>query len=103
MQNSFSKRFKKLRLDKEISQTKIGLILNVAQQTIDKWERGINEPNYDMLIRLATFFDVPLDYLLGRSNDMYFSSRGNNETTATVYGNNSVVAGNIQGNVNIKK
>lgn len=38
----------------------------VAQSTIGGWEAGKREPNYETTIRLADFFHVSIDYLLGR-------------------------------------
>lgn len=40
----------------------------VDQRTVSNWECGINEPNYEILIQLAKFFDVSADYLLGISD-----------------------------------
>ena len=65
MELKFSERLKKLRTDKEISQAKLGLILNTHQQTIDRWERKVTEPNLEMLMRLAAYFEVSVDYLVG--------------------------------------
>jgi transcriptional regulator with XRE-family HTH domain len=70
MQKSFSQRLKKLRNDKELSQAKLANILNVAQQTVNKWEHEDGEPDIKMLIRLSNFFDVTLDYLCGSSDEI---------------------------------
>lgn len=40
----------------------------VAQSTVGGWESGKREPNYETTKKLAHFFDVPIDYLIGDSN-----------------------------------
>jgi len=71
MLNKLKERLKKLRADSEISQAKLGAILNVPQQTYNCWEQGQSQPDTDMLIRLAAYFNVSVDYLIGATNDMY--------------------------------
>ena len=56
---------KALRNEKGISQVSLANILGLSQQAIAKWETGNSEPDTEMLIRLASFFDVSVDYLLG--------------------------------------
>lgn len=75
----FCDRLKKLRSDKEISQAKLAILFNVAQQTIDKWERGITMPDIETVVKLAIFFEVPTDYLLGLSNNMYSNDNNGDE------------------------
>lgn len=41
----------------------------VAQSTVGGWESGKREPNYETTLRLAQFFGVSVDYLLGRDDD----------------------------------
>jgi len=94
--NKIGERLKKLRGDMEISQAKLGAILNIPQQTYDRWEQGKTQPDADTLIRLALYFDVTVDYLIGKTSDFYNVS--NNETVATIHGNNNI--GIIGGNNN---
>lgn len=63
--NKFTNRLKELRAEKKISQLKFSNEMGVVQQTISKWESGISEPEYDMLIKIAKYFGVSIDYLLG--------------------------------------
>lgn len=70
MENLFCQRLKALRLEKEISQAKLAVMFDVTQQTVNKWEHNQSEPTYDTLRKLAVFFDVTTDYLLGLSNDI---------------------------------
>lgn len=61
-------RLKDLRNERNISQLKLALDLNMNQNTISRYENMEREADYATLIRLADYFDVSLDYLLGRSD-----------------------------------
>ena len=63
--NIFGKRLKTLRLEKGLSQQKLGELLGFCNQTISFWEIGSREPDLDTLIRIAYFFDVSIEELLG--------------------------------------
>ncbi len=65
MTNIFGKRLKELRLEKGLTQQRLGKIFNLCHQTISSWEKGLREPNLDDLLKIAKFFDVSVDYLLG--------------------------------------
>ena len=60
-------RLKKLRKQKNISQLKLAIDLDMNQNTISRYENMEREADYATLIRLADYFNVSLDYLLGRS------------------------------------
>ena len=62
---AFCKRFKELRLEKELKQSDFAKIMNLAPNTISSWERGNSSPDLNELKRIAQFFDVTADYLLG--------------------------------------
>lgn len=57
---------KKLRLNKKISQQKFADIIGVSRSTIAMWETGGSQPDNDNLNRIANYFNVTTDYLLGR-------------------------------------
>ncbi len=59
---------KELRLEKNISQKKLADAIGVSQKAIDFWERGVNEPKASYIIKLADYFEVSADYILGRNN-----------------------------------
>ncbi len=63
-----AERIKELRQEKNLSQSVLAQKIGVSQKAIDYWERGINEPKATYIVRLADFFDVSTDYLLGREN-----------------------------------
>lgn len=62
-------RIKELRKEKKLTQTQLGNIINLNQTAIGKYERGELEPSIKTLISLSNYFEVSLDYLLGRSDD----------------------------------
>lgn len=62
------KRIKKLRKSRNISQKAFGEIFNVSQQAVWKWESDLNEPDASTLVKIADFFGVSCDFLLGRAN-----------------------------------
>lgn len=66
---SFGKRLKKLRTDKEITQIQLSEILDTAKSNISKYEADTIEPNLSMLCKLAKYFNVSVDYLLGTSDE----------------------------------
>lgn len=66
--NRFPERFKLLRLEINLSQHQLSAELNIPRTTISSWELGRRAPDLDMLIKLAAFFDVSTDYLLGNSD-----------------------------------
>lgn len=59
---------KTLRIEKNMSQQALAEKIGVSQKAIDYWERGVNEPKASYIIKLATFFNVTSDYLLGISD-----------------------------------
>ncbi|MCR4692695.1 MAG: helix-turn-helix domain-containing protein [Firmicutes bacterium] len=62
-------RIKELRKSKNISQIKLGIDLNMSQNTISRYETGEREPSISDLIRIADYFGVSVDYLLGRTDN----------------------------------
>lgn len=59
---------KKLRKNKKISQQKLAEIILVTQQSINKYENHDVEPSIDTLIKIADYFEVSVDYLIGRTD-----------------------------------
>ena len=54
-----------LRRERNISQTELGKAIGVSARAISYWEQGINEPKATYIAKLAEFFGVSSDYLLG--------------------------------------
>ena len=61
-------RLKHLRKTRKISQVRLALDLNMNQNTISRYENLEREADYETLIKFANYFDVSLDYLLGRAD-----------------------------------
>ena len=59
------KRIKELRKDKGLTQTQLAKQISSTQDTISLWELGKSYPDIINLIKLAKFFSVSTDYLLG--------------------------------------
>jgi len=66
-ENLFHTRFKQLREERNMSQAELAKILTLTPQNISYFEKG-REPNYKILIQIADFFQVTVDYLLGSSD-----------------------------------
>ncbi len=49
------------------TQAQLSEAIGMTQQTVSQYANGISEPGYDALVKIADYFDVSLDYLLGRS------------------------------------
>ena len=62
-------RLKKLRKERNISQLKLALDLNMNQNTISRYENMERQADYETLVAFADYFGVSLDYLLGRNED----------------------------------
>ena len=62
-------RLKDLRKEKKITQLQLAMELNMSQNTISRYETGERQAGYDELIKIANFFDVSIDYLLGRTDE----------------------------------
>jgi len=61
------KRLKSLREEKKLKQSELAEIFNVSQSTIAMWETGKRDPDSDAIKRMADYFKVSIDYLMGRS------------------------------------
>lgn len=55
-----------LRKEKKLSQNELGKSIGVSQTTVTAWETGRAEPASTYIKKLADFFNVSADYLLGR-------------------------------------
>ncbi|MBO5285797.1 MAG: helix-turn-helix transcriptional regulator [Clostridia bacterium] len=54
-----------LRLDKKLGQNKLAEILSVSNASISYWETGKQVPSAEVIYKLAKFFNVSADYILG--------------------------------------
>ena len=63
------KRLRDLREDKDLNQTAIAKMLGMSQTGYSKYETGENDIPTSILIKLANFYDVSVDYILNRTNN----------------------------------
>lgn len=59
-------RLKELRNRRGIHQSDIANILGVTRQAVSMYERGERDPSYEMVEKLADYFNVDMNYLLGK-------------------------------------
>lgn len=64
----FGERLKSLRKSKKMTQIELSRVLGVDHTTISKWESGIYETDFETAQRIAQYFGVSADYLLGKEN-----------------------------------
>lgn len=67
---TIGERIKKLRLEKGYEQQDICDFLNIEQSTLSNYENDRRTPKPDMLAKMADFFGVTTDYLLGRKTEL---------------------------------
>ncbi|MBQ7466965.1 MAG: helix-turn-helix transcriptional regulator [Clostridia bacterium] len=65
MEITIGERIFELRKDAGLSQIKLAKAIGVTQKAIDFWEKGINEPKASYIIKIAKYFNVSCDFLLG--------------------------------------
>jgi len=63
-------RLRKLRTKKKITQEELGRKVNVTKVSISGYENGNRNPDTDTLQKLADYFNVSTDYLLGRTDNL---------------------------------
>lgn len=63
------KRLKTLRKEKNLTQEELGRKINVTKVSISGYENNNRSPDTETLQNIADFFDVSVDYLLGRTDD----------------------------------
>ena len=61
-------RIKKLREEKQLKQEELAKILSISPSAIGMYERDAREPNDELTLKLAEYFNVSTDYLLGKSD-----------------------------------
>jgi transcriptional regulator with XRE-family HTH domain len=60
-----SERIKELRLENNLTQIQLAEAIGVDQSNIARWEKDVQEPKASYVQKLAVFFNVSADYLLG--------------------------------------
>ena len=65
---NFKERLKEIRTEQKRSQTETAKAIGVTQGMISQWEKGLCEPTATNICKLADYFGVCTDYLLGRQD-----------------------------------
>jgi len=65
----FGENLKKLRKGRSMTQSELGGKIGLSKAVISKYETGLGYPSFDVLIRIAQFFGVTTDFLLGVSGN----------------------------------
>lgn len=68
MFTAFGKRIRELREDKGLTRKALGEVFNLKQNAVYEWEVRGKQTDYETLCKLADFFGVTVDFLLGREN-----------------------------------
>lgn len=66
---NFGEHLKNIRKSKDLTQKQVANTIGISERGFQRYELNERKPTYDILIAIADFFDVSLDYLVGRSND----------------------------------
>ena len=66
--STFAENLKKIRKSKKVSQSVVAQQLGYGYTAVANYESGRNEPSIDDLIKIANYFEVSVDDLVGREN-----------------------------------
>lgn len=69
MNNVFKERLERLMRENNINQLGLAETIGVTQSTLSRNINGIHRPKAEIIEKLANFFNVSTDYLLGKSNE----------------------------------
>ena len=69
------KNIKLLRKAKNVTQVQLAQALGVANATVAYYELNKRQPNLEMLVRIANYFDTTTDFLLDNETTTYISRR----------------------------
>jgi len=72
-------RLRELRTEKKLTQADVAKFLKISHQAYNFYETGRREPDNETLQKIADFFDVSTDYLLGRTDERNPVSTNNDD------------------------
>ena len=64
--SEFKEVLKGLRIQNNLTQKEIAKVIDVSERTYSRYETGDREPRIETLIKLADFYKIPVDLLIGR-------------------------------------
>ncbi|KRW90624.1 hypothetical protein SD51_13795 [Alicyclobacillus tengchongensis] len=85
----FSERLRELRKRKKLKQRELAFLLGLSVSAISMYEREERKPTYDIVQEIADLFDVSVDYLLGRSENL-FPTHEQNKSISTSECNSNI-------------
>ena len=68
-------RLREIRKSRGYTQQKVAMDLNLSQNSISRYESGVREADYELLVRFADYYNVSIDYILFRSDIPYPNSK----------------------------
>lgn len=68
MRDILSKRLRACRKERGLSQREVAIFCDITEKAYQNYELMTREPKLDILIRIADYFEVSLDYLTGRTD-----------------------------------
>lgn len=71
-------RIRYLRESMKLSQAKVGELFGAGQSSINRYESGEASPTFEVLLKMADYYDVSMDYIFGRTDDphgMYYDCK----------------------------
>jgi len=68
MRDILSNRLKQCRKERGLSQREVAIFCDITEKTYQNYELMTREPKLDILIRIADYYEVSLDYLTGRTD-----------------------------------
>lgn len=78
---------KNLRTSNSLTQDELSKSLKISRSTIGMYEKGAREPDFETLESIADFFNVDIDYLLGRTDKTTFIPQSASTDSYTIYCN----------------
>lgn len=75
---------KKLREERNLSQAAFAKLIGVSQSAVGNWEAGSREPNLETMDKIADFFGVSVDYLLGRESQSVLTDSSSDNIEADI-------------------
>lgn len=79
---NLGERVKQLRINKDITQTELASLLNIARSTLSQYESNQRTPSDEIKLKLSEYFNVSLDYLLGKTDIKNYEDK---ETTIALH------------------
>ena len=67
---------KRLRMARGLNQVEFAKAMGVSKQCVSNWENDNVMPSIEMLVKIANFFNVTTDYILGRNERTYIDVTG---------------------------